>query len=155
MNKVFVRDAVRGTVKQLPDPHEVLPRLPDDVTVPDDARELTEPARKGGRRPASGIRWMRWIPAVILLVAGAVAAAVFLRSDSTETVVSETVPWIVVTTGPGSNSLAPTGLTAEMIPWTSPTTGPGSNSLAPTGLTAEMIPWTSPTAGPGSNSLTP
>ncbi len=131
MNKLFERDAIRETAEHLPDPHEVLPRIPDDVVIPDDARALTHPAIAGGRRPASGIRWMRWIPVVILLVAGAIAAALVLRSDSSETVVSDGVPWTQATEGPGSNTLAPTGLIVGTIPWTQATEGPGSNTLTP------------------------
>lgn len=167
MNKLYERrNPSREAVKDLRETQEVLPELPTDVTIPDDARGITHPLRTGGGGvAATGIRWMRWIPAVLLLVAGAVALGLVLRGDNTETQVRE--PWITITAGPGSNSLAPTafeGLGVEVITpnytsvrptdWATATYGPGSDSLAATPV-ATPIPWTTPTEGPGSNSLAP
>ena len=178
MNKLFERHPTRETTRLLPETNEVLPKLPDDVTIPDDISGLTHPVTTGVRRPASGIRWMRWLPIAVFLAAGAVTTVVVLRSD---TVIQDNVAWTQPTEGPGSNTLAPTGdlvrdvipwtypaegpgsftlaatgaLVRDAIPWTYPTEGPGSNTLAPTGTVTTPIPWTYPTEGPGSNTLTP
>ena len=156
MNKLFERHPTRGTTKLLPETNEVLPKLPDDVTVPDDIRDLTHPVTTGVGRPASGVRWMHWLPIAVFLAAGAVTTVVVLQSDSTDTVIQDNVAWTQPTEGPGSNTLAPTGdLVRDAIPWTYPTEGPGSNTLAPTGTVASPIPWTHPTEGPGSSTLAP
>ncbi len=166
MSKLYERENLdRDAVKDVPETQEVLPELPTDVTIPDDVSGITHPMRAGGGRAASGIRWMRWMPAVLLLVAGAVALGLVLRGDNTDTVASE--PWTTITAGPGSNSLAPTpfeGLVIDVITptytrvepteWTTITDGPGSNSLAATPV-APWTPWTTQTEGPGSNSLAP
>lgn len=166
MNKLYERRNPQGeAVKELREAQEVLPDLPKDVTIPDDARGITHPLRTGGGVAATGIRWMRWMPAVLLLVAGAVALGLVLRGDNTDTVARE--PWITVTAGPGSNSLAPTpfeGLgvvvstpnytSVRPTGWAIATYGPGSNSLDATPVPTP-IPWTTPTEGPGSNSLAP
>ncbi len=132
MNKLFERHPTRETTKLLPETNEVLPELPDDVTVPDDISGLTHPVTTGLRRPASGIRWMHWLPIVVFLAAGVAIAAVVLQSDSTETVVQDGTPWTYATAGPGSNTLAPTEMAVQVaIPWTYATAGPGSSTLAP------------------------
>jgi len=59
MNKLFERHPTREVSTHLPETHEVLPKLPDDVTIPDDISGLTHPATTEDRRPTSGIRWMR------------------------------------------------------------------------------------------------
>ena len=59
MNKLFERHPTREVSTHLPETHEVLPELPDDVTIPDDISGLTHPATTEDRRPASGIRWVR------------------------------------------------------------------------------------------------
>ncbi len=165
MSKLYERENLdREAVKDLPETHEVLPELPTDVTIPDDVSGITHPMRAGGGRAASGIRWMRWMPAVLLLVAGAVALGLVLRGDNTDTVASE--PWVTITEGPGSNSLAAApfeGVVIDVVPgyttvepteWATVRYGPASNSLAATPV-ATLIPWTTPTEGPGSNSLAP
>lgn len=131
MNKLFERHPTRETTKLLPETNEVLPELPDDVTVPDDISGLTHPIKTGARRPASGVRWIHWLPIAVFVAAGAVVTAVVLQSDSNTTVVEDPVAWTYATEGPGSNTLAPTGTVTTPIPWTYPTEGPGSNTLAP------------------------
>jgi hypothetical protein len=143
MSKLFERHEARE--HRLPDTTEALPELPHDVTVPDDVSALTHPETAIGH-PASGIRWMRWSSLVILLVAGAIVAALTLRSDSTQTEVPE-----IVAIGPGSNSMATYGAPTEAIPWNL-NDGPGSNSTATYGPLAEAIPWNL-NEGPGSNSM--
>ena len=160
MSKLYERKNLdRDAVKDLPETQEVLPELPTDVTVPDDVSGITHPMRAGGGRAASGIRWMRWMPAVLLLVAGAVALDWALRVD--DTVARE--PWVTITEGPGSNSLAATpfeGLVDVVTPpytsveptdWATVRYGPGSTATP----MVTVIPWTTPTEGPGSNSLAP
>ena len=60
----------------LPETQVDLPQLPEGVTIPDDISGLR------ARRPATGIRWMRWMAFMFLLVVGMVAAGLVLRSDS-------------------------------------------------------------------------
>ncbi len=151
MSKLYEREPAQEKVKDLPETHEVLPELPADVTIPDDVSGITHPVTTDGGRAASGIRWMRWVPAVLLLVAGAVALGLFLRGDSTDTVAADPQPWITITEGPGSNSLNATPVVVR-VPWTTPTMGPGSNSLDATSMPVP-IPWETTTIGPGSNSL--
>ena len=108
MNKLYERrNPDREAVKDRSETQEVLPDLPAEVTVPDDVSGITHPMQAGGGSAASGIRWMRWPPAVLLLVAGTVALALVVRGDGTDTVAREPEPWITITEGPGSNSLAP------------------------------------------------
>ncbi|TFH19968.1 MAG: hypothetical protein E4H05_03405 [Acidimicrobiales bacterium] len=52
---------------------------------PDDISGLAHPATTEDRRPASGIRWMRWLAVVILVAAGAVGLGLLLRTDGTST----------------------------------------------------------------------
>ena len=85
MNKLFERHPTREVSTHLPETHEVLPELPDDVTIPDDISGLTHPATTEDRRPASGIRWMRWLAVAILVAAGAVGLGLILRNDGTST----------------------------------------------------------------------
>ena len=89
MNKLFERHPTRETVKHLPETHDDLPELPADVTVPEDISGLHAPTRL--HRSTSGVRWMRWL-AVIPLVAGAIAVALIVRSDGSDTKVGEIIP---------------------------------------------------------------
>ncbi len=150
MNKLYEPHPGREAVKDLRETHEDLPELPHDVTIPDDVSGLTHPVTAGGGRAASGIRWMRWVPALLLVAACAAVVGLALRGDSADTVAPQ--PWITITEGPGSNSLAPTGAIANPVPWVTLTEGPGSNSLAATRV-AVPVPWVTVTEGPGSNSL--
>jgi hypothetical protein len=132
MNKLFERHPTRETTKLLPETTEVLPELPDHVTVPDDISGLTHPVATGDRRPASGVRWMYWLPIVVFLAAGAVVTAVALQSDNSNTPVQDEAPWTYATAGPGSNTLAPTAMEIQVAtPWIYVTEGPGSNTLTP------------------------
>ena len=83
MNKLFERHPSREADTHLPETHEVLPELPDDVTVPDDISGLMHPTED--RRPASGVRWMRWLAVAILVAAGAIGLGMVLRTDGTTT----------------------------------------------------------------------
>lgn len=151
MSKLYDRHDARED--RLPDTLEALPELPPDVTVPDDVSAITHPETKIAR-PATGIRWMRWSALALLLVAGAVVAALVVRGDTTETEIADTTPWTVAEVGPGSNSLAPNLVPGETNPWTYPTEGPGSHSLAASSVT-RSAPWTYPAAGPGSHTMAP
>lgn len=84
MSKQLERNPTRDAGARHPEIHEVLPELPADVTIPDDISGLAHPATEG-RRPASGVRWMRWVTAMILVAAGAVVLGLLLRSDDTST----------------------------------------------------------------------
>ena len=84
MKKQLERNPTRDVDVRHPEIHEVLPELPADVTVPDDLSGLTHPDAEG-RRPASGVRWMRWVAAMILVAAAAVTLGLLLRSDDTST----------------------------------------------------------------------
>lgn len=86
MTKLFERDQTRDTVQGLPETHRDLPELPHDVRVPDDISGIA-PATV--RRADTGVRWMRWLVVSMLLVAGAVVAALVMRSDDPETVVDD------------------------------------------------------------------
>ena len=151
MSKLSERHETR--VDHFDESIEALPEFPDDVTIPDDVSALTHPELAEEERSATGIRWMRWIALALVVVAGAVVAAVLLSGDTEEPVVSEATPWGYATEGPGSTSLAPAGVAAA-VPWTQPAEGPGSTSLAPTAM-VDAIPWTSVTEGPGSTNLAP
>jgi hypothetical protein len=58
-----------------------LPEMPPGVEVPDDISGLVPPTTK---RTSGGIRWMRWLAAIIILGAAGIVAAV-LVSNGTET----------------------------------------------------------------------
>jgi L-fucose mutarotase/ribose pyranase (RbsD/FucU family) len=84
MKKQLERNPTRDVDARHPEIHEVLPELPADVTIPDDISGLTHPDTEG-RRPASGVRWMRWVAAMIFVAAGAVVLGLLLSSDDTST----------------------------------------------------------------------
>jgi hypothetical protein len=61
-----------------------LPGLPPGVEVPDDISGIEPPTTL--KPTAGGIRWMRWLAAIVLLGAAGVVTAVLVRSDdATET----------------------------------------------------------------------
>ena len=140
----------RKTIHEAP---ERLPELPAGVTVPDDLSGLE--LRKGvGRRPtATAVRWLRWLPVVLLLVVGAIAVGVYTADEAGETIAPSAVPW-EINDGPGSNSVNDAVATQAIPvpsvgPWTG-NDGPGSTSLNTT--TPSVSPWTG-NDGPGSHSL--
>jgi len=59
-----------------------LPALPPGVQVPDDISGLEPPTTK---RTTGGVRWMRWLTAVVLLGGAGVLTAVLLSNDADET----------------------------------------------------------------------
>ena len=99
MNKLFELHPTRETTELLPETTEVLPELPDHVIVPDDISGLTHPVATGDRRPASGVRWMYWLPIVVFLAAGAVITAVALQSNNSNTVIQDEAPWTSIAVG--------------------------------------------------------
>ena len=137
----------RETIHQAP---AQLPELPDDVEVPDDLSGLELHERIDRRRPAAGIRWLRWVVPILLLVVGAVLLTGDFGDDSS-------VPW-AVDEGPGSHSLDGAVATLTHVPAvaTEPVgpfaagDGPGSNSSIAT--TPDVGSWAT-TRGPGSASL--
>ena len=82
MRLLHRHDPTRESATRPPDTHDDLPVLPDDVAVPDDISGLQHPATP--QRPAAGVRWLRWLPIILLVVAGAVALSLVLRSDSSD-----------------------------------------------------------------------
>ena len=144
---------------------ERLPEVPADVKIPDDLSGL-EPRRVVDRsRPATPIRWLRWLPLVLLFAFGAIVVGLELTGDTAETIAPSAVPWSEGQ-GPDSNSLNVPAGTPSVIttpsagPW-SGSDGPGSNSrrarrsfrqtLMARWLTAVVtvssaISWSAPTA---------
>lgn len=65
--------------------HEVLPELPEGVVVPDDARSLKFPDSIEHRRTATGVRWMPWFAALIVIaMVGALVGVLAGRDGETE-----------------------------------------------------------------------
>ena len=60
-----------------------LPELPTDVQVPDDISDIHPPTTP---KPTVGVRWMRWLAAIVLLGTAGVLTAVLLRNNDTEQV---------------------------------------------------------------------
>ena len=77
--------------------HEAPTRVPESREVVEHGRRAEEPPR----RAASGIRWLRWIPAIALLAVGILAVTMLVSDSGTE----ETIEYTTVSEGPGSNSL--------------------------------------------------
>lgn len=83
--KLFERHTHREASTHRPEAPERLPELPEGVTVPDDLSGLEFPASLRPARPATGIRWMRWLPLlVVVLAAGALTTALLLRNGGSE-----------------------------------------------------------------------
>jgi len=108
--------------------HERLPELPDDVTIPDDLSglELREAADR--RRPATAIRWLRWLPLFLLVAVGAIVLSVESTGDDTQTVTPSVIPW-EESQGPGSNSLYIPATITSVSPWPAGD-GPWSHSVS-------------------------
>ena len=94
--------------------------------------------REHGLRKADGVppakthvRWLRWMPVVLLVLAGLVAALVAVTWNGGVDDV-DVIEWPTATEGPGSTSLGPTTAQALVIEWPTATEGPGSTSLGPT-----------------------
>ena len=60
--------------------HERLPDMPPGVEVPDDISGIEPPATP--RPTTGGVRWMRWLAAIVLLAGAGVVAALVLTSGS-------------------------------------------------------------------------
>ena len=154
----------RGTIHEAPE----LPELPADVKIPDDLRGLERADRS---RLSTTVRWLRWLPLVLLVAVGAILVTGDFGGDTVDT----TVPW-TVDEGPGSSSLDGAVATQSVVPtpargpftsgegpgthslnvpssgpWAS-NDGPGSNSLGSSTPSDSGVPW-SAGDGPGSNSL--
>ncbi len=60
-----------------------LPELPEGIEVPDDVSGLTHPP--AGRKVAGGIRWMRWLVALVVIAIGAGVATWYVtQGDGTD-----------------------------------------------------------------------
>ncbi len=116
----------RGTVREA---EEELPELPHGVEIPDDLRGLEPPGRPDRKRPTGTVRWLRWLPLVLLVAVGAFVAAGVVDGETGDT----TVPWSI-DEGPGSSSLdgavatQSVALTVTRGPF-APGDGPGEHSL--------------------------
>jgi len=73
--KLFEHPEKERTLDRLPD-------LPPDVEVPDDISGLQPPTTL--KPTAEGVRWMRWLAAVLLLGVAGVLTAALLRSDNAD-----------------------------------------------------------------------
>ncbi len=58
-----------------------LPELPEDVVVPDDASSLKFPSSID-RRTATGVRWMPWVAALIVIAMVGALVGTFVSRDS-------------------------------------------------------------------------
>jgi hypothetical protein len=68
--------------------HEELPELPESVVVPDDISSLKFPTSIEHRRTATGVRWMPWVAALIVIaMVGALVGTFVVRDSGTETVI--------------------------------------------------------------------
>ncbi len=136
----------RDTIQQAP---ETAPTLPDDRPI-DERADLESPDRGDRRRAATGVRWLRWVVLILLVVGGAVLVTGDVGDDN------RGIPW-AIDEGPGSHSLDGAVAAVTVVPvtptatgWWAATEGPGSNSLA---TITSGVAWAS-TRGPGSHSLT-
>ncbi len=73
--KLFEHPKTEKTLDRLPD-------LPPGVEVPDDISGLHPPTTV--KPPAEGVRWMRWLAAIVVLVTAGVLTAVLLRSNNAD-----------------------------------------------------------------------
>ena len=85
--KLFERRHAEETIDRLPE-------LPAGVEVPDDISGLEPPTTL--RRPTGGVRWMRWLAAILLLgAAGGVSAAILSGDDAVEAPAEATVDLMI------------------------------------------------------------
>ena len=73
--KLFEHQETEKTLDRLPD-------LPPGVEVPDDISGIHPPTTS---KPTAGVRWMRWLAAIVLLGGAGVLAAVLLSDSGTDT----------------------------------------------------------------------
>ncbi len=137
---------------------EVVDRLgvPDDLSglakipsIGEDGHEVVaEP-----HRAATTVRWLRWLPILVLAIAGVVAAAVLLNNESGPSLVIPTVEAPdFATEGPGSNSLTAPWLTQTQVPWSNANEGPGGHSMGfpvAAAVTPPLVYKSMATHGPG------
>ena len=128
-----------NTLKDRSQVHETTTPIPESDEVREHRERVTTPAAR------TSVRWLRWLPLTIIVVAALAVGLVIAVLDSDDAIEWPDTP----TSGPGSNSLA---ATFEVVDWPdAPTHGPGSNTLA---ATVEIVAWPdTPVAGPGSHSL--
>ena len=157
--KLLDRSHGKHTAERVLDPtdNELLERLevPDDLSGLHEIPSIGEGVGPQGdepRRAATVVRWLRWVPVVLLAAAGVVVAAVLLTRDTSETLVEPAVEAPdLVTEGPGSNSLTATWLTRPLVPWQAHE-GPGGHSLTipvAATVTPPVVVRTVITHGPG------
>ncbi len=111
--------ATRETVTEAPQ------RVPESHEVRE--HRLREALRAGGAR--THVRWLGWVPVMLLALAGMITALVIAIDGGTDVDDVGVIEWPTATEGPGSNSLAPTTPDVMVIEWPTATEGPGSNSL--------------------------
>lgn len=134
--KLLERTHGKHAPERAPETHEH--KVSERVVVPDDLRGLADlPSIGEGRqatieprRAESMVRWLRWVPVVLLALAGAVAAMLLTDGgDQADVTTTVEAPWSWETDGPGSHSLTATWLMGTEVPWASEFEGPGGNSL--------------------------
>ena len=123
--KLFERHDTKETLDRLPE-------MPPGVEVPDDISGLHPPATE---QPTSGgVRWMRWLAAILLLgAAGVVAAVVLTSGDETDDVDymqmygTDNPTFVEGTAGPGTVEIvAPDSSFFEMYGTDNPVIVPGA-----------------------------
>jgi hypothetical protein len=77
-----VREAQTHDERQVHEIEEQLPEVPADVRIPDDISGLDE---RGGRA-ASGVRWLRWMAPVVVVVLAVVTVALLIRDRGSDQV---------------------------------------------------------------------
>ena len=64
---------------------EHLPQMPAGVTVPDDISTIEHPASGEQGPPGHKVRWLFWVPVLLLVAATAVVVGLALRDDGNQT----------------------------------------------------------------------
>ena len=118
-----------------PNVHETPERVEETSTRVPESHEVVEHHRRVTAKPAPAarsVRWLRWVPVVLLIVAAMVVLGIVASGDDAGNDASNDLGvWQTTRTGPGSNSLGPTPVIEFTEPY-HPATGPGSTSLGPT-----------------------
>ncbi|MBT8239627.1 MAG: hypothetical protein KJN63_00195, partial [Acidimicrobiia bacterium] len=104
-----------------------LPELPDDVTIPDDLSGLEHREVADRRRPATAIRWMRWLPLFLLVAVGAIVLSVESTGDDTQTIAPSAVPW-EDGRGPGGTGIDMPVVASSVSSWPA-VDGPWANTV--------------------------